>query len=264
MNRRSGISAVGAAIAVSLLLSAHARAAVRKETVEYRQGDTVLEGYLAFDDARKGPRPGVLIVHEWKGLNDYARKRAEQLAELGYVAFAADIYGKGVRPKDNEEAAATAGKYKSDRKLMRARARAGLDVLAANPKVDPAKLAAIGYCFGGTTVLELARSGAPLAGTVSFHGHLDTPHPNDARSIKGKVLILHGADDPTVPPKQIADFQEEMRRAGVDWRMTSYGGAVHGFTVPSAGNDPSKGVAYDKKADERSFEEMKDFLREIF
>lgn len=252
------------AISISLLFAAAAFAGIRTETVQYREGDTVLEGYLAYDDSVQGKRPGVLVVHEWHGLNDYARKRAGMIASLGYVAFAADIYGKGVRPRDASEAAALSGKYKSDRRLLRARVGAGLDALRSQPLVDASRLAAIGHCFGGTAALELARSGAPLSGVVSFHGGLDSPTPGDAANIRGKVLALHGADDPFVKPAEVAAFQEEMRRAGVDWQMVYYGGAVHSFTNPASGSDKSKGVAYDERADRRSWEAMKDFLTEIF
>ncbi len=240
----------------------HARAEVKTEVVEYRHGDVVLEGYLAYDDAIPGKRPGVLVVHEWMGHNPYVRKRAEQLAGLGYVAFALDMYGKGVRAKDAKEAAALAGKYKGDRPLMRARAGAGLDVLRKHARVDPSRLAAIGYCFGGTAALELARGGADLVSVVTFHGGLDTPTPGDARNIKGKVLALHGGDDPFVPMKQVEAFQEEMRKGGVDWQFVSYGGAVHSFTNPEAGSDNSKGAAYNERADRRSWEAMKTFFAE--
>lgn len=239
-----------------------ARAEVKTEVVEYRDGDVVLEGYLAYDDSFRGKRPGVLVVHEWDGHTPYVRRRAEQLARLGYVAFASDIYGKGVLAKDAKEAAALAGIYLGDRKLLRGRASAGLDVLRNRPEVDPKRLAAIGYCFGGTTVLELARSGADLASVVSFHGLLNTQTPGDARNIKGKVLVLHGGDDPYVPMKQVEAFQEEMRNGGVDWQFVTYGGAVHRFTNPEAGNDNSKGAAYNERADRRSWEAMKDFFAE--
>jgi dienelactone hydrolase len=241
-----------------------ASAMIKTETVEYKQENAVLEGYLAYDDAFAGKRPGVIVVHEWMGLNDYAKKRAEQLAALGYVAFAADIYGKGVRPKDAKEAGEQASIYRADRNLMRVRAIAGLEELKKFRLTDTLKIAAIGYCFGGGTVLELARSGARLNGVVSFHGNLDTPHPEDARNIKAKVLVLHGGDDPHVPSEQVAAFQKEMREAGVDWQMIIYGGAVHSFTNPASGNDPSKGVAYNAEADRRSWEAMKQFFGEIF
>lgn len=252
-------------IAVALILWAvPSHGAVVGATVDYRHGDAILEGYLAYDDASKEARPGVLVVHEWYGLNDYAKKRAEQLAQLGYVAFALDMYGKGVRATDNKEAGALAGKYKGDRPLMRERASAGLDVLKKHGMVDPKRVAAIGYCFGGTTVLELARAGADVAGVVSFHGGLDTPSPGTTPPIESKVLVLHGADDPLVPVTEIAAFQEEMRRAGADWQMIYYGGAVHSFSNPQAGADPSKGVAYNESADRRSWQAMKLFFDEIF
>ena len=251
--------------AMMVLITQTAQARLVTKTVEYHQGNTVLEGYLAYDDAVKGKRPGVLVIHEWTGVNDYVKKRVDQLAALGYVAFAADIYGKGVRPSTPELAGKEAAKYRGkDRSLLRARAQAGLDVLAASPQVDAGHLAVIGYCFGGTAALELARSGASLRGTVSFHGGLDTPVPADALNIHGKVLALHGADDPHVPPDQVAAFQQEMRLAKVDWEMVYYGGAVHSFTNPDSGNDPSKGVAYNAEADRRSWAEMKMFFDEIF
>ena len=249
---------------IMFLWSVSAHAKLKTSVVEYKHGDTVLEGYLAYDDAVKGKRPGVIVVHEWWGLNPYARMRTEQLAKLGYIAFAIDMYGKGVIAKDAKEAAALSGIYRADRALMRARANAGLEVLKRHTLTDVRRVAAIGYCFGGTTVLEMARSGADLAGVVSFHGGLSTPNPGDARNIKGKVLVLHGADDPAVLPDQVMAFQDEMRKAGVDWQMVSYGGAVHSFTNPEAGNDPSKGAAYNEKADRRSWEAMKMFFVEIF
>jgi dienelactone hydrolase len=186
------------------------------------------------------------------------------LAQLGYVAFCADIYGKGVRPQNTAEAGAQAGKYKNDRQLLRARVNVGLDALRQQPLVDPKRLAAIGYCFGGTTVLELARSGADVAGVVSFHGGLDAPDPADGKNIKCKVLVCHGADDPFSSPQDIAAFENEMRKGGVDWQLIKYGGAVHSFTQPMAGNDNSKGAAYNEKADKRSWEAMKQFFAEIF
>jgi len=251
--------------AMMVFAAQSALAGVVGKTVEYRQGDTVLEGYLAYNDSIKGKRPGVLVIHEWTGLGAYERKRADQLAKLGYVAFAADIYGKGVRPAGPEPAAKEAAKYRgSDRSLIRARGAAGLGKLASLPQVDPERLAVIGYCFGGTAALELARSGAKLRGTVSFHGGLNTPDPTDAKNIRGKVLVLHGADDPNVKPAEVDAFQKEMRQAKVDWQMVYYGGAVHSFSNPKSGNDPSKGAAYDEKADRRSWEAMKQFFAEIF
>jgi dienelactone hydrolase len=237
---------------------------MKNEFVEYRHDDTVLEGYLAYDDQVQGTRPGVIVVHEWYGLNDYAKARTEQLANLGYIAFAIDMYGKGVRAKSMEEAAKLAGIYRSDRRLMRARAAAGLATLRQQPMADTRRIAAIGYCFGGCTALEMARSGAELSGVVSFHGNLDTPNPGDAKNIKAKVLVLHGADDPVVTPELVHAFQDEMRKAAVDWQMVVYGGAVHSFTNPASGSDPARGLAYNEKADKRSRAAMKLFFDEIF
>jgi len=254
---------VGIAI-LCCVLSSTAGAAVQTKTIEYKDGDVILEGFLAWDDARTGQRPGILVVHEWWGLNDYAKSRVRQLAELGYVAFAVDMYGKGVLAKTGEEAQRLTGPFYKDRQLMRQRAAAGLEVLRKQELVDPTRIAAIGYCFGGTTVLELARSGANLLGVVSFHGGLATPNPEDAKVIKAKVLVLTGAADPHVPAEQVKAFQDEMTRAGADWYLTSYGGAVHAFSNPASGNDPSKGVAYNAAADRRSWVAMKDFFTEIF
>jgi len=254
-------------LAVTLFFLAfipHLHAAVTTKTIEYKQGDQVLEGYLAWDDATDQLRPGVLVVHDWMGLGDFAKLRAKKLAEMGYIAFAADIYGKDVRPATPQEAAAAAGKYKNDCKLMRDRVNAAFDVLRGSPLCDPKRTAAIGYCFGGTCVLELARSGAEVAGVVSFHGGLATPNAADAKNIRGKVLVLHGGDDPHVPPKEVAAFEQEMRAAGIDWQLIVYGGAVHAFTNPAAGNDPSRGAAYNAAADRRSWEAMKAFFAEIF
>jgi dienelactone hydrolase len=237
---------------------------VSGQLIEYKHGDVVLEGYLAWPKDAKGKLPGVLICHQWMGMSDYEKRRADETAKLGYVAFALDIYGKGVRPKDPGEAAKMAGGYKGDRALLRGRALAGLEVLRKSDKVDVSKLAAQGYCFGGTTALEVARSGAEIRGAVSFHGDLSTPTPADARQIKGKILALHGADDPFVPPAQVLAFEDEMRKAGVDWHLVAYGGAVHSFTLKHAGNDNSKGSAYNEKADLRSWEAYKDFLAELF
>ena len=249
-----------------LLLSAITTtlAAIKTETIEYKQGDATLEGYLVYDDAIVSKRPGVLIVHQWKGAGDYEKKRAEMLARLGYVAFVADIYGKGIRPQSMQDASTQAAKYKDDRTLLRKRVQAGLEQLKKSRMVDASNTAAIGYCFGGTTVLELARSGADVDGVVSFHGGLSTPSPEDAKNIKAKVLVLHGADDPHVPPAEVQAFKEEMQKGSVNWQLNSYGDAVHSFTDWNAGNDKSRGAAYNEQADKRSWEAMKIFFQELF
>jgi dienelactone hydrolase len=251
------------AILTSMIASSAVHAAIKTETVEYKQGSTVLEGYLAYDETAKGKRPGVVIVHEWMGLNDYTKRRAREMAELGYVALAADIYGKGVRAKDAKEAGELAGKFKADRKLLRARAQAAYDYLSKQPRVDGKKMLAMGYCFGGTTVLEMALSGLPLAGVASFHGGLDFSNPADAKNIKAKLLIMHGAIDPFVPADQVAAFQKELNDAKVDYQFIAYSNAVHGFTNPDNGQDNSKGAAYNALADKRSFDEMKRFFSEV-
>jgi dienelactone hydrolase len=239
-------------------------AALKTRAVEYRDGEQVLEGYLAYDEAKPGKRPAVLIVHDWKGVGPYVKRRADQLAKLGYLAFAVDVYGKGVRPQTAEAAGVQAGIYKRDRALLRSRLLAGYRAMLASPQADATRTAAIGYCFGGTGVLELARSGADVQGVVSFHGGLDSPAPADGKNIKAKVLILHGAEDPFVPVKDVDAFLAEMRAANVDWQMISYGGAVHSFSNPEAGNDASAGAAYDAAADRRSWAAMRQFLDELF
>lgn len=239
-----------------------AQAKIVTKFVTYKEGQTELEGYIAYNDKLKGKRPAVVVVHDWMGLNDYAQMRSRQLAELGYVAFAADIYGKGVRAKTPDEAGKLAGMYKGDRDLLRARVKAALDTLAAQPNVDTKKIGAMGYCFGGTTVLELARSGADVKGVISFHGGLDFKNPDDAKNIKGKLLILHGAIDPYVAQKDIDQLVKELNANKVDYQFVSYSGAVHAFTNSSLGTDISKGAAYNASADKRSFEAMKDFFSE--
>jgi len=239
-----------------------AHALIKTRAVEYKDGDVVLQGWAAWEDGFKDTRPGILVVHEWKGHGPYARKRAEQLAKLGYTAFALDMYGKGVYAKDHEEAGNLAGAFFGDRPAMRRRALAGLEQLKKLPFVDQGKLGAIGYCFGGTTVLELARAGTPLKGVASFHGNLATSAPA-TQTPSASILVLHGADDSFVNPS-VAPFIEEMRKVQADWQLVQYGGAVHSFTVLEAGTDTAKGMAYNKEADKRSWNAMRDFFEEKF
>ena len=249
-----------------LLAGSMASAKIKSEVVEYKDGESVLEGVLVYDDAlvKKHKLPGIVIVHDWMGVSDYVKMRAEQMAGMGYVALAADIYGKGVRPKDTKEAGELAGKFKAgDRKDLRSRSVAAYKFLAANKNVDASKISAMGYCFGGTVALEMARQGLDLKGVVSFHGGLSSVSPDDAKKIKSQVLVLHGAIDPYVPAAEVAQFQKEMNDANVPYEFVAYSGAVHAFTEKHAGTDITKGAAYNEVADRRSFAAMKSFLTEV-
>jgi dienelactone hydrolase len=239
---------------------------LHEETVAYAQDGNDLEGYLVYDGSNNGKMPGILIFHQWKGLSDYEKMRARMFAGLGYAVFCADIYGKGIRPEGVKEASGMATKFRMEtgRKMIRNRALAALEKLKSYGFVDPEKIAAVGYCFGGGCALELARSGADIKGVITFHGNLDAQDPMDAKNIRAKILVLHGAADPNVPWKTVDAFRKEMDDAKVDWYLTAYGGAVHSFTQKEAGNDPSKGAAYNEKADMRSWQAGVDFLREIF
>ena len=245
-----------------LLLALPVAAAVRSEVVEYRQGDVTLQGWIAYEAASRDKRPGVVLVHDWFGATEHQRAQAERLAAQGYVVMVVDVYGKGVRPADAAAAGAEAGKFYQDRGLLRARVRAGYDLLAARPQVDAERMGIMGYCFGGTAALELARSGAPLKAVVTFHGGLASANPGDAKQIRAKVLVLHGADDPYVKQAEVAAFMDEMRAAGLDWQLVQYSGAGHSFTDQRAGNDNSKGAAYNANADRRSWRAMTDFFAE--
>jgi dienelactone hydrolase len=246
---------------LSVGLTAAAFGEIRTETVPYNHGDTTLKGYLAYDTAQTGKRPGVLVVHEWWGLNDYAKSRTRQLAELGYVAFAADMYGDGRTTTDPQKAGKWSGEVKGG-PLIRERSRLALDRLRNHERVDPDRIAAIGYCFGGTTVLELAYSGADIAGVAPFHGGLTLPKADDR--IRTKLLVLHGAADSFIKPETIDEFQKTLHEREVDWRMVYYGGAVHAFTNPDADEAGIDGVSHDPAADRRSWAHMRLFFDEIF
>lgn len=252
------------ALIIASLTPAWVCAAIVINPVDYTQGGVQLRGWVAYDDSIKEARPGILIFPEWWGLTDYPKHRAEQLAKLGYVAFAADMYGKDVVTDDPDQAKVLSGKFYDDQDLMRARAAAGLDQLKNDPHVDPKEIAAIGYCFGGSVALELARSGADLAGVVTFHGALKTSRPDDAKNIKGKVLVCTGGDDAFVPPAQVEAFEDQMRQAGVDWQVIVYGGAHHAFTNPDADKHGIPNIKYNADADRRSWAAMQSFFNEIF
>ena len=245
-------------------LASGATFAIKSKPVEYKMGDQTFEGWFAYPQTAKAKIPGVLMVHNWLGLSDETKKQAERVAKLGVAVFAVDVYGKGVRAKEAKEAIALAGKYKGDRKLFRERLERGLEVLREQKGVDGGQVVAVGYCFGGTGVIELARAGADVKAVVSFHGGLDSPNPSDGKNIKARVVVLQGADDPYVKASDIVAFQNEMRSHGVDWQMTVYGGAVHSFTDVGAGSDVKTGAAYNKNADERSFETFTDLVNDLF
>lgn len=252
-----------ALLIATLFVAINAQAAIKSQTFVYKANGTTMEGYLVYDtEKKKKQKPGILIVHDWMGPSDFTKDKANQLAKEGYVALAVDVYGKGVRPKNSEEAAKLADKYKGDRALYRKHMRAAYDALLGINAVNGKKIFVMGYCFGGTGALELARAGVPLAGAVSFHGGLSNPTPADAKNIRGPLLILHGADDPYVPPAEVNAFKEEMKNANTTYEFIEYPDAVHAFTNPKAGNDNSKGAAYNKAADKQSWEAFENFLKE--
>lgn len=232
--------------------------------VEYKStaGDKVFEGILAYDDSKKGNRPGVMIVHNWMGVTAETESKAIETAKLGYVAFAGDMYGKDSRPKNRSEAGKLSGALKADITQLRERALLAVEVLKKQNFVDPKKVFVSGYCFGGTTALEVARSGADVLGAISFHGGLGTKNPEEAKNIKGHLQIHHGAIDPNVPAEEVNAFLREMNAAKVNYQFNAYSGAVHSFTEKAAGDDISKGSAYNELADKRSWEAYKDFLSE--
>ena len=232
--------------------------------VNYDHEGKTMRGYLAFDQTVSSRRPAVLLIHEWTGLGEYVQKRARMIAELGYNAFAMDMYGEGRVAKDHEEAKRLMDKYVNDPELMLSRIRKALEIIKENPMTDTEKIAVIGYCFGGGAALALAFSGEPIKGVVSFHGMLAPPAKDEAKKVRSKLLIHHGADDRFIPQETVEKFQEILKIEKVDFEFVSHEGAVHGFTRWSAGNDTSTGIAYNKKADESSWASMKIFLESIF
>ncbi|MCG6967608.1 MAG: dienelactone hydrolase family protein [Chromatiaceae bacterium] len=247
-----------------LLVSGSASAVMHREPVTYKDGDVDLKGIFYWDDAFEGRRPGILVVHEWWGLNDYAKLRAEMLAELGYVALAADMYGDGKITRHAEDAKGWMQQITSNIEAWQRRADLALAQLKGHARVDPAKLAAIGYCFGGATVMQMAYAGADLKGVVSFHGSLPPATPEQAANIKTQVLVAHGDADGFVPPDRVQAFKSALAAAGVDWEMDIYANAMHGFTNPYADGYGMDGLAYQEQADRRSWLRMLAFFDEIF
>ncbi len=239
-------------------------AAVKSEVINYHSDGAALQGYVAYDDDSKKPLRGILIVPDWMGVGQFAKDKADLLAKEGYAAFVVDVYGKENQPKDQIQAGKLATEYKNDRKLLRSRMNAAFDKFKSMNMVNPNQIMVMGYCFGGTGALELARSGAPVVGVSTFHGGLSSPTPIDAKNIKAPVLVMHGADDPYVPPSEVQAFKKEMKDANVNLTFIAYPGAVHAFTNPQAGNDNSKGAAYNKEADEKSWQAFEKFLKSIF
>jgi dienelactone hydrolase len=249
------------AVAAVLLAAGVAPAAVVTKVVNYEHDGTTLKGFLAYDDAVKDKRPGVLVVHEWWGLDDYAKERCKKLAELGYVAFAVDMYGDGKTVDHPDDARKMATAVRENLKTWRGRAEAGLKQLAGQPNVDPTKLAAIGYCFGGSTCLQLAYSGADLKAVATFHAALPTPTPEEARAIKPRLYIAHGEADPFIPPAAVEAFKKALDAGGAKYTFEGFPGVVHSFTVPGADKVMLKGMKYDKAADEKSWKAMQELFK---
>jgi dienelactone hydrolase len=250
---------------LALLIARPASAELVTKPVDYvDEKGTSLHGYVVYDDAVKGQRPGVIVIHDWRGLTDYTKRRSEMLARLGYIAFAADIYGQDVHTQGPPAWMKQVGIYKGDRALYRERARAAYRAFLQQPLLDPTRIAAIGYCFGGTGVIEMARDGLDLKGVVSFHGGLDSRPLSPGASIKAKVLALCGADDPFEKPEDMKAFEQQLRDHGVDYEIVMYGHAVHAFTDPGVDALQQAGAKYNATADKRSWQAMRDFFNEIF
>ncbi len=249
------LSAVLGAVLASVLHAGIARAEIQTQYVDYRHGDTTLSGYLAYDDSLAGRRPGILMFHDRAGLTDKAIADARMMAAMGYVVFAADMFGKGVLPQSVPEMREQTDVHRADRSLMRARAQAGLDVLSANPMVDNPRLAVIGYCFGGTVAIELAETGAPLVGVIPVHGSFDGFASEAARNIQGRVLILHGGEDRPAPLEEVLMFVDDLRAAEIVWQMELYSGAGHGFSEPGSPSEERADREY-RAAIERFFAEV--------
>ena len=236
---------------------------IQTRLVEYRDGDVLLEGLLAWDDAIDGARPGVLVSHAWSGRSDFEDGKARKLAGLGYVALALDLYGKGVRGNSVEENSALMQPFIEDRAMLQRRLLLALRTLRQQDEVDASRVAAIGFCFGGLSVLDIARTGEELAGVVSFHGLLGAPGNTTGNAIRAKILVLHGWNDPMAPPEHVVELSKELSAMGADWQLHAYGNTMHAFTNPDA-NDTSMGTVYNAVADRRSWIAMRNFLDELF
>lgn len=241
--------------------AANTATASQTELIEYNNGE--FQGYLVSPKNVKANTPAILMIHNWMGVSDETKYQAERFADLGFIVLTADIYGKGIRPKDQKEAGTLATKYKTDRKLFRERMNLALNFLKQQKNVNKDKISAVGYCFGGTGVIELARSGAAIKSAISFHGGLDSPSPTDGKNIKAEILAHHGAIDPYVKAEDLAAFENEMKTNKIKYQLIKYDGAVHSFTDKGAGTDVSKGAAYNEAADKKSFETTKAFLKKM-
>jgi dienelactone hydrolase len=251
-------------VLIALILGSFTiNAKIHTEKVTYKSGENTFEGFLAFDDHLKGKLPGIVIFHNWLGVTAETESKAIEFAKLGMVAFAGDIFGKGIRPSAPKEAMELVAKYKTDRNLLRDRALIAFNQLKLQKNVNSKKLLAAGYCFGGTTALELSRTGADLIGLFSFHGGLSNPTSNDAKNMKGKTFVFHGGIDPYVPKEEVDLFLKEMNDAKVNYQFVSYSNAVHSFTEKAAGNDNTKGAAYNEEADKNSFEIASNFIHSL-
>ncbi len=236
---------------------------IQHRNIEYRDGDTVLQGYIAYDDSAAAPRPAIAIAHTWQGRSDFECDKATQLAKLGYVGFAIDMYGKGILGSGPEENGRLMQPFMENRASLQRRITAAIETMSAQPEVDAAKIAAMGFCFGGLCVLDLVRTGIDILGAVSFHGLFVPPNNISGQPIKAKVLCLHGHDDPMVPVESVNALATELTAAGADWQIHAYGNTVHAFTNPAA-NFPDMGAVYNASADRRSWRSLVNFLEEIF
>lgn len=244
-------------------LTASADAGVKTKTVNYKDGDQECIGFLAWPESASDSTPGVLVFHEWWGLNDYARDRAKQLAEMGYVAFCADMYGDGKVTEHPKDAQGMATEARKNVAAWRKRALAALSVLKKAPNVNPNKIAAIGYCFGGSTALQLAYTGEKIEAVTTFHAALPAPSPEEAKQIKARILVCHGADDSFIPPAAVNSFKKAIDEAQVVNQLVQYPGAVHSFTVPDADKHNIPGMKYNKTADEESWKQMTQLFNEM-